>query len=676
MELLPNLSLKLNVPTAAEISHCHQPPSWPPLPDWVISLNANCNPVSKWGDAVWDFSAWAGKVFKLYFAKQPRTADSGLGQQNQNVLRMCMSWLIWGPQGYTSWQTLKNDFNTFRRVVLLCEKNGIVASDLARFPQVVRLIGATIKRKSHRDNLLVILDRLFRAREELDFTLLDESGMRSLAEEFSITKHRDIVQTAYIPPRIWVYQVTRLREGLDDFLVHQKAVENFYEFCLGAYTRNYELLAAAGAPIRDVSPFTLTRRKPAREYHGSFEENAKRFGIDLLLRKWVATDRGHLNISQLSTYFSLVQFAGLAYIANFTLQRSEEFAGLRSDCLIWEEDPTFGRIPTICGETTKTDPDSDARWPTSPSVEVAVNALTQVATMRVNAALASPEVNWTADDVKNPFLLSGANEPWAQGDQDRDYAVRPLLARYWVAIRRFPRLFDREALRITQEDYETARLFTPNLGESPKFKVGEIWPLAFHQLRRTGAINMFASGILSDTSIQFLMKHLTLLQTRYYGKNFSRLKFNSEWDGMTVTARYEVMAKQLQAITDERYVSPYGEERKKQIVLDFVGAKDFASLVKEGQKGNVSFRAIRLGGCTNREHCEYGGIESISRCAGGDGGKPCHQVVYDKRKRSSAERQLKSVEQKIVSAEANSPRARALQAEAQGLRNFLHDTKH
>ena len=675
-------SLKLPGTPAAQNNLCVTPPSWPPPLDWIVSLDRDGNSRSEWGAPIWDFTAWAGYSFKLHFAKTPRRRGSKLGQQNQHLLRMCATWLIWGPQGNMSWRTLRTRFGVLRRVVLLCEHSGIVASDLVRFPRVQRLIIDVVAGKEERKVLLVIFDRLYRARESLGFVLVDEAGIRRLAEEFAAANHDDIEQTAYIPSRIWTYQVTRLRECLDDFLAHRQAVENCFDFCLAAYVKNYGSLAAAVATRRNgtgINPFTdpghKTGKRTGREYHGRFEDTAKRFGVDVLFRKWAETAGGVLNITQFSTYLSLVQHAGLAYIGNFTLQRSAEFADLRSDCLIWEEDPSFGRIPTICGETTKTDPDSDARWPTSPSVDVAVEALTLVAGMRVRCALESAEAGWTEYDVSNPFLYTHAYEPWSTSQGEKPYSVRPNLARYTAVVERFPRLFDPEKLRITQEDLNTARLFTPNLDKAGSFAVGKIWPLAYHQLRRTGAINMFASGILSDSSIQVIMKHLTLLQTRYYGRNFSRLRLNQEWEDMTVAARYEVMAKQMESITEERYVSPYGEERKQQIVLDLIGEKDFERLDKEGIKGNVSFRAIRLGGCTNREHCEYGGIESISRCTGGDGDKPCPQVIYDKRKRPSAERQLESVVKKLNNAEADSPRAQALQAEAQGLRNFLHDTR-
>jgi hypothetical protein len=90
-----------------------------------------------------------------------------------------------------------------------------------------------------------------------------------------------------------------------------------------------------------------------------------------------------------------------------------------------------------------------------------------------------------------------------------------------------------------------------------------------------------------------------------------------------------------------------------------------------GRRGEVPFRETRLGGCTKRSHCDYGGIESVARCSGGDGYEPCRDAIYDRKKESSIQRQLESVEQRLAGTQADSPRNRALQAEANGLRNYL-----
>ncbi|KAK44904.1 hypothetical protein BG58_22280 [Caballeronia jiangsuensis] len=598
---------------------------------------------------------------------------------------MATTWLVWGPQGAGTFNTLNDRFKLLRRVITICNRNETDTSHLSRFPVLINAIADAITAENSRKVLLFVFDRLHRARGPLGFELLDEAGMRQLSQIFSQSNYRDPEQTAYIPARIWTYQVTRLRECLDDFIAHQNEFEACFAFCVDAYRHNFGSLSAAvgnhdnETKLAGRNPFKRGCKDAGKrngcKFYGKFEDTAKKFGVVEILQKWVRTPTGQLNITQFSSYLSLIQHVGLAYVGNFTLQRMDEFAELLSDCLEWEEDPSLGWIPTICGPTTKTDRDSDARWPTSPSVEVAVRALTSVSKMRLTCGIESKLAVCREQDATIFPLLTHSFEPWSANKARTNYSVRPALGSYGLVMKKYPRLFDVERMRITQEDLDTARLFTPNINKNGSFSVGKVWPLAYHQNRRTVSVNMFASGLLSDGSMQVILKHLTLLQSRYYGKNFSRLRFHHEWEEVTISARYEVMAKQLQTLTEERYISPYGEAFKSEMILNLVGQKDFDHLVKEGAKGKVMFRAIRLGGCTNRDNCSYGGIESISRCTGGDGDKPCPKVIYDRMKRPSAQRQLDAVERKLKSAQANSHRARALEAEAQGLRNFLNDTK-
>ncbi|MEX3937270.1 hypothetical protein AB4Y32_37005 [Paraburkholderia phymatum] len=76
-------------------------------------------------------------------------------------------------------------------------------------------------------------------------------------------------------------------------------------------------------------------------------------------------------------------------------------------------------------------------------------------------------------------------------------------------------------LRITQQDRDLARLVTPTL-DSGRFAVGKVWPLAWHQLRRTGTVNMQASGLVSDASLQFQLKHVSRAMSLYYGRGYAR----------------------------------------------------------------------------------------------------------------------------------------------------------
>lgn len=297
----------------------------------------------------------------------------------------------------------------------------------------------------------------------------------------------------------------------------------------------------------------------------------------------------------MSSYLTLVQIAGLTYVANFTLQRRSELASLRADCLQWEELPS-GRVPIICGETTKTEFDADARWPTSPSVEVAIRAMTSIAKMRMAAAIAHPSILPNREDQSNPYLFDRSFEPWILGPSYRQrYSVRPHVGHLKAYMKRFPRLFDDREMEVREEDLRVAKMLSPNLCEDRGFAVGEHWPLGFHQLRRTGAVNMFASGTLSDSSVQFQMKHSSRMMTAYYGRGHASLRFNESVSDELVLAMYETMACHMREAVETRYVSPLGQDRKEVIVVKVIADRDLKCLVAAGQRGEISFRETRLG---------------------------------------------------------------------------------
>ena len=674
---LEQFGLAIDTPLVTPSSRSYRPPSFPPPRDWVVVEDAEGNPVSRWGDPIWRFDLWVGAPACLNFGDGPNNKASSIAhidQTNADLLRLLVTWKLWGPRSPLSVRSMISAFFTpFRSIFLLCSREGILASDLMRYSAVREKLPKTLA-PSRYDSTVAELHRLFDARQELGFILLDQHGIKDLVN--NKPQQHAKKQTAYIPPRIWAYQVNRLHECLNEYIAHQQQVEKCFHFCIDAFARNYGSLSAlmSEKKLSSKSPFrVIADRKLASEkgriHYGHFDDTADKFGLSDLLNRWV----GHSNsvgLTRLTSYLSLIQFAGLAYICNFSLMRIEEASSLRLGCLNREDDEKLGRIPILIGETTKTVQDNDARWPTSPSVQVAIDAMSSVARLRMRCAEQNPVVSPTERDKANPYLYGRSYEPWAPGHITRGYTIRRKTPYYKYVFDSFPNLFDKEKMKITQEDIKIAKLVTPTLNLA-EFQVGSTWPLAWHQLRRTGAVNMYASGILSNSSMQYLMKHCNRLMPLYYGKEHTKLCLNNEARDLVLNSMYEVMGKEIQGLLSDRFVSPYGDKRKEMIVVNLLTESDAKRFSESAKRGEISFRSTRIGGCTKRESCSYGGYESISHCAGSDGGQPCVYALYDRDKADSNKKYLASLEKRLLDAPVGSPLRLSLEAEKRGLEEYF-----
>ncbi|NMY76856.1 hypothetical protein HBN61_21350 [Pseudomonas sp. WS 5071] len=407
----------------------------------------------------------------------------------------------------------------------------------------------------------------------------------------------------------------------------------------------------------------LLGAKTGLRFLGAFAETAKRFGIFELLERWVGRS-DHLQVKALTSYLKLVNRAGLAYILNFSLMRVEEAWNLRTGCLDVEHDKSFGDIFLLRGQTTKTLSDRDALWVTSPSVEVAVRAMEVISLFRSLHASHSE-----ANGFAGRYLSDSYYEPWSPVRKKDDHSLRPSISPYSDLLRQFDQLFDLERLRITTEDLKLARLATPTLPE--EYQVGAVWPLAWHQLRRTGAVNMQASGLVSDASLQYQLKHVTRSMSLYYGQNHSRVRLEEKAHTLYVRTMYETLGRELQQLTSERFVSPHGDKRKAEIVR-LISPEDAKRMIGLAKKGAVACRPIILGVCASREPCPYGGIDNIAHCGGGDSvdAKPCPEVLYDSERLGAVDDLEHLLKERLATAQDGSPLMESLMAQQRSVESF------
>ena len=302
---------------------------------------------------------------------------------------------------------------------------------------------------------------------------------------------------------------------------------------------------------------------------------------------------------------------------------------------------------------------------------MAVEAMRAVAYLRAESDSAPCEASASGEPAKR-YLLDYWLEPWGTKHTKINRTIRPSIPSYSNVIQSFDTLFDPEQLRITQEDFELARLVTPTLAD--EFAVGKIWPLAWHQLRRTGAVNMQASGLVSDASLQFQLKHVARAMSLYYGQNHSRVRLEEKAHTYYVRTMYETLGKQLQELTSNRFVSPHGDRRKSEIIR-LLSAADAKKAINLAKKGSVAYRPILLGICTSRVPCPYGGIDNIARCGGGDSSgepKPCADVLYAPERLKEVEMLEAVLDERLAAAELSSPLRASLEAQKRSVENYRY----
>ncbi|MBL0042030.1 MAG: hypothetical protein IPP28_13520 [Xanthomonadales bacterium] len=647
------LSLHIDSPLVTPSAANFRPPTWPPPPDFPVVIDAQGTVVSRYGEPSWDLTLWAGKALKLSFGHgDSKYNGAPVSAENADLLRQIAGQGLWGVLQSRSTNTLVSRNNDLRQLAAACSSHGVLLSELWRFQQVIDAVAEQLS-SSTANNLLGLLSRLFALRDALGFSILDEDGLKRLAE--NVPEHEG-VQTAYIPPRIWTYQVLRLREFLDDYLAHKENVEACFTFCLEAYQINaggWEALFKEGLEAKH-KPFHHRRRVGSRSghrhFHGPFRDTASRFGIDGLMARWV----GGLSLKNFSSLLTMVREVGLAYTLNFSLMRKEEAAALRAGCYSVEQDSLNQDVHLLASATTKTEQDPDARWICSPSVAVAIEAMTHAAQLRLSVVLHDPRRRLSAQDRKHPLLALTPTEPWSGAASPK--GDKSATANYSVFIKARSLLFDPEQMRITQTDLDIAQAMTMGL-EPEVFAVGKVWPLAFHQLRRTGVCNMLASGLVSEASLRYQLKHLTIVMTRYYGQNYFRLKGNltDEATGFFLREMYQAIKRGFEELSGDQFISPHGQKRKDQILRP-ITELDHKDLLKAAKSGAITYRETLLGGCT-QVTCVYGGITNIANCMGtaGDSSKPCDRLIIDKGKRSIVAKLIDELDAQLGQVPSSSP---------------------
>lgn len=668
MNLLLRIEKNIDIITSSSI---HYPPSFPPPDEWPVTLDQKGNVLSRYKDDFWDFSAFGFSGFN--FKKHKITP------KNLMFFKETMFFILYHPNIFPGKViTCAYYFTLLSKVAVFCDDNNIDVNNLCRHQNLYPSFITFIK-KSNYYRAVALFHKLKIHKGQLGFSIADDNLLKLMVKTLKSHNH-ETIQHAYIPPRIWNYQVSRLDEAINDFIKHQNDISSAYAWICNAYEFNRK-----NVPIQFQSPFlNKSRYKSQRIFYPlSFDDFLREWNLFELLKRWIKPNNpnypGGYGLNKLTRYLNFIRDVSMIFILNFSIQRKSEGLSLRSDCFCVEKDNHLGDVCFIVGETTKTETDSDARWIVPKIVKKAIDASSWIAKLRISFLADSDIIS--IDDIKNPYLMFPSLDIWNMNS----YNVIKILKKGKTPskINQFDyeclqvndlKLFDIRELQLTDEDAKVALSLTPNLHDIKWFQVGKPWHFSTHQLRRTLAVNMFASGSISVSSIQYQMKHHRRDMTLYYGRHYTNLRLNSTAEAIILFEYYSrVYQNILDVVEDEmEFVRPHGKNPISATIVNLIDAGEEKKLMKLVCDGKTGIRRTLLGFCAKVGSCEYGGIESISKCAGGNGGGICADAIFV-RKNEEKLRKLRDAHQlELEQLSADSMRTHAIKQEIYAIEVYLN----
>ncbi|WP_370240334.1 hypothetical protein [Marisediminitalea sp.] len=646
--LIENLAFKADVDFVTQDSPCYKSSEYPPEKDFVLSITKEGDVVSRYSDDTWDFTAFGSRQ-KFQFGEYD--------EYNKMLFKQLMYYMIYSHLFPGKYSSLTVWYKSYQLVFRACSKAQIKANDLKRFPRVVEELAESYAKSSpsNFNKSIWHYDVIIKNQDQIGFTLLDERSI-AIFKQFDPTY--ELGQTAYIPNRLWTQYIQYLDSILHDFVTHQDKLENLFHYLTQTSIENEN----RGVPSKESSPFMKGSIKAKIYYEGTFDDYLQQHGLLVLLEKY--TERP--NEPRIS-YFKIDQFGSLLnnmmvscylYVLFYSIMRKNEALSLRVDCFKTDSDVQMGTFYLLAGETTKTDPDSDARWVVPKRVEKAIRIAKKMVEWKLRYVQAGGDA---------PFLFQNMSA-WQM--VNRNLEVRAFKSLDNVVARGL-KFFKPEQFDIRKQDYDEALALTPSLIRHSWFKVGGIWTFTYHQFRRTLAVH-FALNKVSVSSTQLQMKHGTREQQFHYQNNAGRLRLNRLAEQEVTNEYYAEMSRNIISVVEGDQILPHKYSPVKQDVIHFVEEGDMKKLKKAQLNGSIGYRKNILGGCMKQGVCEYGGFDSITHCTGGAGGNMCSDLVIDGGRASEFTDDKQFYETQMTVTPNDSPKYKALKAEVSGYEKVLH----
>jgi len=571
--------------------------------DFVISRTVTGEVVSRYKDDSWNMKVYDAQGVRVYnfFSWAEGSASPLVTVIAEQMKRIQLARLYLFPKSRKPNSVATTELNKLARLAL---KNNLSLSQLFENENLHRLLLPSFAEleSMQMKMMLLLLRELFDLRvKHSDFKFAPTNYaiiecMQALYNKHPKAQRDDPQQTKLIPSRLYAAFIAALNDELDVFNAHGDAIVEFYQ--------RREENPRFGLPVNR-----------AIKYKDSiaWSDSVSHVGLGSFFDKQSVT-----NWIELLGYLSLIQTAAKYWIHLFSGMRANEARHLPADAYMTIS-AADAEITVLRGYTSKITGQNHTEtfWITTPIAEKAVVAARYVG--MITALLCDFDESDLSQYPLFPALIK-------KGGSHQAFKGAPVVgsattARQKRLTARWPDLVVQEADIRELEQFDGFR----DWRNDPDVKVGQVWPLATHQCRRSLAVYAARSGMVSVGSLGLQFKHLSEIMTSYYrrGSAFA-LNFlqTDEAQGWLEELEYERLKSQY--IDYEANVINStsrlwgGEGNRIQAARDkgqpLIITTDRAMTEQKFLKGEMTYKLGPIGGCTNLEPCDKISFTSVFTC--------------------------------------------------------------
>lgn len=581
-----------------------------PTKDFVISRRPDGNPLSFYGDDVWDFTPYEKhqRNKTMTFFPGGRVPSSSAVAELKEESKRLLFLVINKPKGrILAVSTILNYSSAVKILAKHCHRTSISLFEfLSSYTQLTmyaesRPTGTVLKFLS---SIIGILRSY--GSNVLGYPVFGQSIQRTIRTFFK--ENSDSNQHPPIPTGILSELIINLSNEIEDYLAVEAQFEDLVRAC-----------TATPLSGRKTTSQVAIRKRHAdlEELEGAeFRALIEKFRLVDYFSKKSLSD----NVSQIPKHLLEIQLAAKSLIHAFSGMRDDEGTTLPYQCA--ETSDSSGMTHCLIkGETTKLSGGriKVTRWVTSPEGHWAISCARSIAKLIYECEFGK---DFEAHlDVIGDFLFVSPGRLLRK--EIKKNSLSKQFSPSSLDMTRYPALRSRILPIISGSDIAELESIDPNREwcEEAKFAIGELWPLTSHQFRRSLALYARRSGLVSLPTLRRQLKHIRNAMATYYAEGSSFADnfigedmehFGKEWR----SARHlsEGLSFWLNVIkTEDELFGGHSKWLKNR----FMGAEgifltDRTTTLKQFKRGELTYKETFLGGCTSVEPCKKVGINVMN----------------------------------------------------------------